>query len=161
MDWTLVIVGVGCFIAAFVNAAFATGGVYLVMATATAVFPASIAIPLVPAFSVGSLVGRVAFFFGDIHWRIGLQFAAGAMVGVSLGAMLFSRLPDSVLSIALALIILVLVWLPPSKYIRGNNLPFVPIGIAHAFIGTVLGIGGLLQAFIIRTNLSKAAITGT
>ena len=86
---------------------------------------------------------------------------AGAIVGVSLGAMLFSRLPDSVLSIALALIILVLVWLPPSKYIRGNNLPFVPIGIAHAFIGTVLGIGGLLQAFIIRTNLSKAAITGT
>ena len=114
-----------------------------------------------PAFSVGSLVGRVAFFFGDIHWRIGLQFAAGAIVGVSLGAMLFSRLPDSVLSIALALIILVLVWLPPSNYIRGNKLPFVPIGIAHAFIGTVLGIGGLLQAFIIRTNLSKAAITGT
>ena len=32
------IVGLGCFIAAFINAAFATGGVFIVLATLTLVF---------------------------------------------------------------------------------------------------------------------------
>ncbi len=39
MDASILIVGFGCFIAAFINAAFATGGVFIVLATLTLVFP--------------------------------------------------------------------------------------------------------------------------
>ena len=82
MDASILIVGFGCFIAAFINAAFATGGVFIVLATLTLVFPPSVAIPLMGPASVGSLVGRVALFRAEINWRICLMVSLGATLGV-------------------------------------------------------------------------------
>ena len=45
MDYTLVIITLGSFLAAFVNAAFATGGVYLLLAAGSTVFPMTVVIP--------------------------------------------------------------------------------------------------------------------
>ena len=67
MDPSIIVVGIGCFIAAFINAAFATGGVFIVLATLTLVFPPSVAIPLMGPASAGSLVGRIALFRAEIN----------------------------------------------------------------------------------------------
>ena len=38
---------------------------------------------------------------------------------------------------------------------------FLPVGVAHSFLGTVFGVGTLLQPTILRTTLTKLQITGT
>ena len=102
MDWSIVIVGFGCFVAAFVNAAFATGGVFIVLATLTAIFPPSVAIPLMGPASAGSLVGRIWLFWQDINWRISVLFSLGATVGVVAGVSVFFAMPENALRVGLA-----------------------------------------------------------
>ena len=62
IDLSVIIVTLGGFVAAFVNAAFATGGVYILLASGSAVFPMTIAVPLMPLFAFSSLVTRILFF---------------------------------------------------------------------------------------------------
>ena len=38
---------------------------------------------------------------------------------------------------------------------------FLLVGVVHSYLGTLLGVGGLLQPFILRTGLLKLQITGT
>jgi hypothetical protein len=42
----LVVIALGCFLASIVNAALATGGIYITLAATTAVLPVGVAIPL-------------------------------------------------------------------------------------------------------------------
>ena len=154
MDPSIIVVGIGCFIAAFINAAFATGGVFIVLATLTLVFPPSVAIPLMGPASAGSLVGRIALFRAEINWRICLMFGLGSIVGALVGALVFFALPENALRVGLALILLLMIWVPPS-------IPFLPLGAVHTFLGTTLGLGGLLQAVLINTPMTKGALTGT
>ena len=62
IDLSVVIITFGSLIAAFVNAAFATGGVYILLASGSAVFPMTVAVPLMPLLAFASLVARVFFF---------------------------------------------------------------------------------------------------
>lgn len=161
MDWSIVIVGVGCFIAAFINAAFATGGVFIVLATLTVVFPPSVAIPLMGPTSAGSLFGRIILFWKDINWRICLLFGLGAVIGVSIGVSVFFALPENALRLGLALLLLFMIWCPPSLWLGERKIPIFGVGVVHVFLGTSLGLGGLLQAVLINTRITKAALTGT
>ena len=161
MDASILIVGFGCFIAAFINAAFATGGVFIVLATLTLVFPPSVAIPLMGPASAGSLVGRIALFRAEINWRICLMFSLGSIVGALVGALVFFALPENALRVGLALILLLMIWVPPSIWLRDRRIPFLPLGAVHTFLGTTLGLGGLLQAVLINTPMTKGALTGT
>lgn len=161
MDVSILILALGCFLAAFVNAAFATGGVFIVLATLTFVFPPSVAIPLMGPLSAGSLVGRIALFWRDINWRICLMFGLGALGGVALGVSVFFALPEDALRVGLAVLLLLLIWVPPGLWLKDRQIPFLPVGVAHVFIATALGLGGLLQAVLINTRITKAALTGT
>lgn len=131
------------------------------MATLTLVFPPSVAIPLMGPASAGSLVGRIALFWRDINWRICLMFGLGALVGVALGVSVFFSLPENALRVGLALLLLLLIWVPPSLWLKDRQIPFAPVGVAHTFIATALGLGGLLQAVLINTRITKASLTGT
>ena len=161
MDWSIVIVGVGCFVAAFVNAAFATGGVFIVLATLTAIFPPSVAIPLMGPASAGSLVGRIWLFWQDINWRISVLFSLGATVGVVAGVSVFFAMPENALRVGLAVLLLFMIWFPPSLWLGERRIPILGVGVVHVFIATSLGLGGLLQAVLINTRITKAALTGT
>ena len=70
IDFSIIIITLGGFVAAFINAAFATGGVYILLASGSAVFPMTIAVPLMPLFAFSSLVARIFFFWKDIAWRL-------------------------------------------------------------------------------------------
>jgi uncharacterized membrane protein YfcA len=39
--------------------------------------------------------------------------------------------------------------------------PFLWVGIIHSYIGTIFGVGGVLQPLMLRTDLLKMQITGT
>ena len=223
----LLVVTAGGLLAAFINAAFATGGIYLILASSSFVFPLSVAIPLQSAFAFASLAARIAYFRQYIYWPIVGLFVIGSVFGVAIGSTVFVALPEATIALLLGLFLLVLIWMPSVRQDTGSHdtglhhagtpgaspkssaftnvqstgtttqsaavqptaaqgvvtesevtkskateriatkrqTPltwiFLPVGVAHSFLGTVFGVGTLLQPTILRTTLTKLQITGT
>lgn len=161
IDTPLVVITLGCFVAAFVNAAFATGGVYIMLLSSVSVLPISQAIPLQTAFAVGSLTGRLFYFWQYIDWRIVRTFIAGGLFGVYLGTRSFVALPEQAISLLLGVVLLLLIWIPKSSWKIPLRRPFFFVGIIHSYLGALFGVGGVLQPLVLRTKLTKFEITGT
>lgn len=160
MDWAVFIITLGSFIASFINAAFATGGVYILLFSSSSVLPLSAAVPLQTAFAAASLVARVGMFWTHIEWRIVRAFIPGCFVGVGIGTWTFASLPESVIALLLGLVLLILIWMPrvPSPPLKH---PFFLVGVAHSYLGSIFGVGGILQPLLLRTELLKMQLTGT
>lgn len=161
IETTVLVTTLGCFVAAVVNAAFATGGVYIMLLASSSVLPVSVAIPLQSVFATGSLVARLYFFWQHIHWRIVRVFVFGCLFGVYLGTQAFVALPERTLSLLLGIVLLVIIWMPKVHWQSPVKHPFFFIGVIHSYIGAMLGVGGVLQPFVLRTDLLKLQITGT
>lgn len=174
MPVELLVVTVGGLIASFINAAFATGGIYIVLASSSLVFPLAVAIPLQSAFAFASLAARIVYFREYIYWPIVLLFGIGSIIGVAIGGQVFVALPEALMALLLGCLLLILIWAPArrkgvsddaAEKVATTPQPykpvFLPVGIAHSFIGTVFGVGALLQPTILRTPLKKLQITGT
>ncbi len=157
----LAAITIGSFVASFVNAAFATGGIYIILLTSLSVLPVSAAVPLQAVLSAGSLIGRIAYFWQNIQWRIVATFLTGCLIGVFAGANIFIALPDGVIQLLLGIILIFLIWLPKVPRKIPLRHPFFFVGIVHSFLGTVFGVGSILQSIVIRTGLTKLEITGT
>lgn len=161
LDTSLIIITLGSFVASFVNAAFATGGVYVMLMASVAVLPISAAVPLQSAFAAGSLVARIYYFWTHINWRIVQVFVLGCLLGVYFGTGTFVALPDAAISIMLGFALLAFIWLPKGKINVPVKHPFFFVGVVHSFLGAMFGVGGVLQPVLLRTELVKLQITGT
>ena len=147
--------------AGFVNSAFATGGIYIQLAASLLVFSPTTAIALQAPLSFASLLSRIYLFWSDLQWLLIKNFFLGCCMGVIIGALVFSHLSDELLLILLGILILFIIWLPSSPALTPKPNHFIYIGITHSILGTVFGVGGVLQPFIFRTSLFKGQITGT
>ena len=157
----IMVITVGCFVAALVNAAVATGGVYIMLAASSAVLPLVAAIPMQAALAAPSLLARIVTFWPHIHWRIFAMFAPAAAVGVLIGAQVFVALDEGVISVALGGLLLLLVWGVPKGLSLTLPHPFMYVGGLHGFFGTLFGVGLFLQPAMLRTQLNRLQITGT
>lgn len=157
----LIVISIGNFIASFVNAAFATGGVYILLSSSSFVLPLTAAVPLQSAFAFSSLLGRIILFWKEIRWSIVVAFMLGSAIGVFLGTRIFVQLNDSLIGILLGCVLLTLIWFPKVNWRIPLKHPFFPVGIVHSFVGTLFGVGGFLQPLLLRTDLLKAQLTGT
>jgi uncharacterized membrane protein YfcA len=201
MPLELLVVTAGGLLASFINAAFATGGIYIVLASSSLIFPLAIAIPLQSAFAFASLAARIVYFRPYIYWPVVRLFVIGSVIGVAIGSTVFVALPEATIALLLGFFLLLLIWAPSFtffKRVKNNGdkaapginhdatndtnssnagivdtkketrtaapayTPiFFPVGVAHSFLGTVFGVGTLLQPTILRTSLTKLQITGT
>ena len=157
----IMVITIGCFVAALVNAAVATGGVYIMLAASSAVLPLVAAIPMQAALAAPSLLARIKTFWPHIHWRIFAMFSPAAAVGVLIGAQVFVALDEGVISVALAGLLLLLVWGVPKGISLTLPQRFLYVGGLHGFFGTLFGVGLFLQPAILRTQLNRLQITGT
>lgn len=157
----LIIIGLGCFVAAFINASFATGGVYIMLAVVSAVLPLTVTIPLLPALALPSLFARIFLFREHINKSIVKAFVIGSIFGVLLGGQIFVSLDERVISLAIGSLILFITWWPNISVKLPRFNVFSYIGFSHSFIGTLFGVGGILQPAILRTSMTQAQITGT
>lgn len=157
----LLTLGAASLLASFLSASFSVGGGYILFAATTALMPLPNAIALQSMLSFGSLLSRTHAFWADIEWPIVRNFSAGSMIGVSAGIWLFRMAPESLLAALLALLLLGLAWLPPLRVGITQGQSFFGIGILHAAVGTLFGLGAILQPALLRTNLARAAIVGT
>lgn len=160
MDWAVIIITLGSFIASFVNAAFATGGVYILLFSSSSVLPLTAAVPLQSAFAAASLVARVALFWEHIDWRIVRLFFLGCLMGVGIGIWTFAALPEQLIALLLGFVLLFLIWMPRLPALPLKR-PFIFIGIVHSYLGSLFGVGGILQPLLLRTDLLKMQLTGT
>jgi uncharacterized membrane protein YfcA len=157
----LLIIAIGSFFMGFVNAAFATGGFYIMLAASSAIFPLAVAVPLQPALVFTSLLSRMMFFWAHIRWPIVLAFSAGAVPGVIIGARIFVNLSEAAISLLLGSMLLILMWMPTGKLRIPMKHPFFAVGALHAFMSTLFGVGAIIQSAIFRTSLMKLQISST
>jgi uncharacterized protein len=161
MSAALVIVGLASFLAGVVNAAFSTGGVFVMVAATTAVFPMTVAVPLQGVLSAGSVLMRIWLFRQHLCWPLILLFVPGGAIGTYFGVQVFVTLDEGMIATFMGLVLLGILWLPPASFRLPIGRPFAAIGLAHGFLGSLFGVGAVLQPMILWTDLKKLQITGT
>lgn len=157
----LLLLGLASFLASLTSACFSVGGGYILFGATTWLFPLPAAVALQSVLSFGSLISRTHAFWLDIDWSIVRQFTSGSLVGVGLGLWLFQRVSENGLALLLGLLLLLLAWAPPVRLPVRAGLWFFPVGVAHAIVSTIFGLGTVLQPALVRTQLLRAAIVGT
>lgn len=159
----LLILGAASLAGAAISACFSVGGGYVLFGALTWIMPLPSAIAMQSVLSFGSLVSRSWAFRREIDWPIVRRFTAGSLLGVSAGLWLFVRTPESMLSILLALLLFLLAWAPPIRRWRrlSAGASFFGVGVLHALVSAIFGLGAILQPVLLRTPLARTAIVGT
>ena len=161
LDLQLGLLAVASFTAAFLSACFSVGGVSLQIAATSWIMPLPSAIALQSVLSFGSLFSRTHAFWAEIDWPIVRAFTLGSLAGVAGGLWLFTRLPTGVLAVLLGVLLLALTWWPAVTMGISTGASFFGVGVAHAVVGTLFGLGAILQPALLRTSLTRTAIVGT
>lgn len=161
MDHTLYVIVAGSFLAALSNAAFSTGGAMIVLAVTSAVLPVSAVVPIHSTLLIGSTVSRAVVFREHIDWRIAGPFLVGTVIAVAIAARLYVELPDSAIAIAIAVVMLVAIWLPAIPWRPQLRHPWFVVGFIHSFLSTLFAYGALLHAVILHTGLQRRQIVAT
>lgn len=160
-DSTTIIITFASFLAAYVNAAFATGGFFVILAIITWMLPMTLALPLTPSLIYTSLIARVMWFWEHTNWPIVWTFCVGMVFGVILGANTFIHLSEAILSLCVGITMVIITWLPKIGYQPKMKYPYIPVGAVHGFLTAAIGGSAILQMIIMRTNLMKRQVTGT
>ncbi len=160
-DWVFVVLVAGSFVAAAFNAAFAIGGAMIILATTTTVLPVTAVVPLHSGLLIGSTFGRVAMFWRFIDWKIVNPFLIGSVVGTALGAKAYFALPENAIAIAIAIVMLVSIWLPEVSWRPKLKHPWAIVGFGHSLLSTLFAYGALLHSVILHTGLNRRQIVGT
>ncbi|MBU0556751.1 MAG: sulfite exporter TauE/SafE family protein [Alphaproteobacteria bacterium] len=157
----LLILGAASLAASAISACFSVGGGYVLFGALTWIMPLPSAIAMQSVLSFGSLFSRTHAFWADIDWPIVRTFTAGSLIGVGAGLWLFVRTPEGILSLLLGAMLLVLAWAPKIKWGVRQGASYFGVGILHAVVGTLFGLGAILQPVLLRSSLGRTAIVGT
>ena len=160
-DWVFIILVAGSFIAAAFNAAFSIGGAMIILATTTTVLPIAAIVPLHSGLLIGSTFGRVAMFWRFIDWKIVNPFLIGSVIGTALGARTYFALPENAIAIAIAIVMLVAIWLPEISWRPKLKHPWAIVGFTHSLLSTLFAYGAVLHSVILHTGLNRRQIVGT
>jgi uncharacterized membrane protein YfcA len=160
-DWVFIVLVAGSFVAAAFNAAFSIGGAMIILATTTTVLPVAAIVPLHSGLLIGSTFGRVAMFWRFIDWKIVNPFLIGSVVGTALGAKTYFALPENAIGIAIAIVMLVAIWLPEVSWRPKLKHPWVIVGFFHSLLSTLFAYGALLHSVILHTGLNRRQIVAT
>lgn len=160
-DWVFIVLVAGSFVAAAFNAAFSAGGAMIILATTTMVLPITAIVPLHSGLLIGSTIGRVALFWRFIDWQIAKPFLVGSFVGTALGARTYFALPENAIAIAIAVVMLLAIWLPSVSWRPQLKHPWAIVGFLHSLLSTLFAYGAILHSVILHTGLSRRQIVGT
>jgi uncharacterized membrane protein YfcA len=161
MDSGLYVIVLGGFLAAVSNAAFSTGGAMIVLAVTSTVLPVSAIVPIHSTLLIGSTVSRAVAFRQHVNWRIAGPFLAGSIVAVAIGSRIYFELPTSFVGAAIAVLMLVAIWLPAVSWRPQLRHPWIVVGFLHSLLSTLFAYGALLHAIILHTSLERRAVVGT
>ena len=160
-NYAVYVIVLGSFIAAFSNAAFANGGAMIVLAVTTTVLPVSAVVPIHSTLLIGSTVSRAVVFRDHIDWRITISFLVGSVIAVVIAAPIYVGLSDDTIALAIAIVMLVAIWLPGISWRPKLRHPWALVGFLHSFISTLFAYGAVLHAVILHSGLKRRQIVAT
>ena len=161
MDHVVYVIVFGSFVAAVSNAAFSTGGAMIMLAVTSTVLPVSAIVPIHSTLLIGSTLSRAAVFRHHVDWKIAGPFLAGSVVAVAIGSRLYFALPESFVGTAIAVVMLVAIWLPGISWRPRLRHPWLVVGFIHSLLSSLFAYGALLHAVILHTGLQRRQIVGT
>lgn len=161
IDPGFVVLVAGSFLAAVANAAFSAGGALITLAVTSMVLPVSAVVPIHSALLFGSSSMRAVLFRDYIQWRIAGPFLMGSVVGAFLGARIFFELADKLVATAIAVLMLVAIWLPQIRWRPKIKQAWLLTGFAHTLLSTLFAYGAILQGVILHTGLDRRQVIGT
>lgn len=157
--WSVIVLG--SFLAAVSNAAFSSGGAMIILAITSTVLPVTAIVPIHSTLLIGSTASRAIVFRRHVEWRIAGPFLAGSVVAVAIASRLYFELPDKIIAAAIAVVMLVAIWLPGIGWRPKVRHPWAIVGFVHSFLSTLFAYGALLHAVILHTGLDRRRILGT
>lgn len=151
----------GSFFAAVANAAFSAGGALIILAVTTAVLPISAVVPIHSTLLIGSTTTRALLFRDHIDWRIARSFLIASAFGALIGSRLYFDLPERIVAVSIAVLMLVAIWLPAISWRPKIRHPWYIVGFLHSLLSTLFAYGAILQSVMLHTGLDRRQITGT
>jgi uncharacterized membrane protein YfcA len=106
-------------------------------------------------------VSRAVVFRDHIDWRITTAFLVGSVIAVIIAAPIYVSLSDEIIALAIAIVMLVAIWLPGISWRPKIKHPWVLVGFLHSFISTLFAYGAVLHAVILHTGLRRRQIVAT
>ena len=161
MEHAVYVIVFGSFLAAVSNAAFSSGGAMIILAVTSTVLPVSAIVPVHSTLLIGSTLSRAVVFRRHVDWRIAGPFLAGSVFAVAIGSRLYFELPESFIGTAIAVVMLVAIWLPGIRWRPRIRHPWAVVGFVHSLLSTLFAYGALLHAVILHTGLRRRQIVGT
>jgi uncharacterized membrane protein YfcA len=160
-DSTFIAIVVGSFAASVANAMFSAGGALIVLAVTSTVLPIQHIVPIHSTLLIGSTTTRILFFWQFIDWKIVWPFIVGSLIGALIGARIYIELPEAIIATAIAILMLVALWLPGISWRPKLRHPWFVVGFIHTFISTLFAYGALLHSVILHTGLGRRQVVGT
>jgi len=160
-DTTALIIIAGSLVASIFNAAFSVGGAMIILAITSTVLPVQAIVPIHSTLLIGSTLTRVMFFWEYIDWKIVVPFLFGALAGAFIGARIYIELPDTVIALAIGMVMLVAIWLPNVSWRPRLRHPWAIVGFFHSLLSTLFAYGAVLHAVILHTGLKRQQVVGT
>lgn len=161
LDWVLIWLVLGSLVSAGFNAAFSIGGAMIILAITTTVLPISAVVPMHSVLLIGSTFARTALFWQYMQWRIVAPFLVGSFFGALLGARIYVELPESMIALAIGIVMLIAIWLPEVTWRPKFKHPWVIVGFAHSLLSTIFAYGALFHSIILHTGLARRQIVAT
>lgn len=160
-DWVFITLVIASFLAAAFNAAFSAGGAMIVLATTTAVLPIVAIVPIHSGLLIGSTFSRLFMFWHHTRWDIVRPFLVGSFVGTALGARIYFELPEQIIAVAIAAVMLVAIWLPEVSWRPRFKHPWAIVGFFHSLLSTLFAYGAILHAVALHAGLNRRQMVAT
>jgi len=160
-DTTALIIIAGSLVASIFNAAFSAGGALIILAITSTVLPVQAIVPIHSTLLIGSTLTRVLLFWDYIDWKIVIPFLVGAFAGAFVGARVYIELPETVIALAIGMVMLIAIWLPVVSWRPRLRHPWAIVGFSHALLSTLFAYGAVMHAVILHSGLNRRQIVGT
>ena len=144
--WIFAGLSIGAMITAFIAAVSGTAGGLALLAIMAFVFPPALLIPIHTIVQLGAAASLAVSRWRYLMQETVLPFTVGAVIGATIGGRIFISLPENILLMALAVSILILVWVPRLAQFGPERGRFVFVGFIVTFLGVFISATGTLLA---------------
>lgn len=160
-DGAFIVLTLGSFLAAVLGAAFSAGGPLIILAITSTVLPVQAIVPIHSTLLIGATMSRAWMFRDYVDWGIVRPFLAGGLVGAAIGARTYVALPETIIATAIAVLMIVAIWLPSITWRPKIRHPWAIVGFLHTLLSTLFAYGAVLQSVILHTSLARHRLIGT
>ncbi len=145
-----------------ITAMLGLGGGLVLLAVMAALLPVSVLIPVHGLVQLGSNGGRALLMHRSVSPRLTGWFLPGALLGVGLASLWVVALPESALSLLLALYILYSTWGPALPRTDGDRRAAFGVGLFSSLLSMFVGATGPLVATLFsRRALGRETVVAT